>query len=73
MDEKLLEEIRRQEEAFIEQENLAEDVLSDSDEEETLPPQEEVVPEVEALTETQDIPDTDSGETKQTTLFGGDY
>ena len=73
MDEKLLEEIRRQEEAFIEQENLAEDVLSDSDEEETLPPQEEVIPEVEALTETQDIPDTDSGETKQTTLFGGDY
>ena len=73
MDEKLLEEIRRQEEAFIEQENLAEDVLSDSDEEETLPPQEEVVPEVEALTETQDIPDTDSGETKQTTLFRGDY
>ena len=73
MDEKLLEEIRRQEEAFIEQENLAEDVLSDPDEEETLPPQEEVVPEVEALTETQDIPDTDSGETKQTTLFGGDY
>ena len=73
MDEKLLEEIRRQEEAFIEQENLAEDVLSDSDEEETLPPQEEVVHEVEALTETQDIPDTDSGETKQTTLFGGDY
>ena len=73
MDEKLLEEIRRQEEAFIEQENLAEEVLSDSDEEETLPPQEEVVSEVEALTETQDIPDTDSGETKQTTLFGGDY
>ena len=73
MDEKLLEEIRRQEEAFIEQENLAEDVLSDSDEEEALPPQEEVIPEVEASTETQDIPDTDSGETKQTTLFGGDY
>tara|TARA_B100000459_G_scaffold25880_2_gene12595 strand:- start:3470 stop:5566 length:2097 start_codon:yes stop_codon:yes gene_type:complete len=72
MDEKLLEEIRRQEEAFIEQENLAEDVLSDSDEE-ALPPQEAVIPEVEALTETQDIPDTDSGETKQTTLFGGDY
>ena len=73
MDEKLLEEIRRQEEAFIEQENLAEDVLSESDEEETLPPQEEVIPEVEASTETQDIPDNDSGETKQTTLFGGDY
>ena len=73
MDEKLLEEIRRQEEAFIEQENLAEDVLSDSDEEETLPPQEEVIPEVETSTETQDIPDNDSGETKQTTLFGGDY
>ena len=73
MDEKLLEEIRRQEEAFIEQENLAEDVLSDSDDEEALPPQEEFVPEVEASTETQDIPDTDSGETKQTTLFGGDY
>ena len=73
MDEKLLEEIRRQEEAFIEQENLAEDVLSDSDEEETLPSQEEVIPEVEKSTETQDIPDNDSGETKQTTLFGGDY
>ncbi len=73
MDEKLLEEIRRQEEAFIEQENLAEDVLSDSDDEEALPPQEEFVPEVGASTETQDIPDTDSGETKQTTLFGGDY
>tara|TARA_B100001996_G_scaffold131746_1_gene100190 strand:+ start:7297 stop:9396 length:2100 start_codon:yes stop_codon:yes gene_type:complete len=73
MDEKLLEEIRRQEEVFIEQENLAEDVLSDSDEEESLPSQEEVVPEIEASTETQDIPDTDSGETKQTTLFGGDY
>tara|TARA_B100001778_G_scaffold162988_1_gene133893 strand:- start:326 stop:1066 length:741 start_codon:yes stop_codon:yes gene_type:complete len=73
MDEKLLEEIRRQEEAFIEQENLAEDVLSDSDEEETLPSQEEVIPEVETSTETQDIPDNDSGETKQTTLFGGDY
>ena len=73
MDEKLLEEIRRQEEAFIEQENLAEDVLSDSDEDEPLPPLEEVVPEVEVSTETQVVPDTDSGEMKQTTLFGGDY
>ena len=73
MDEKLLEEIRRQEEAFIEQENLAEDVLSDSDEDEPLPPLEEVVPEVEVPTETQVVPDTDSGEMKQTTLFGGDY
>jgi DNA topoisomerase-6 subunit B len=73
MDEKLLEEIRRQEEAFIEQENLAEEVLSESDEEELLPPQEEVLPDVETSTETQDNPDNDSGETKQTTLFGGDY
>ncbi len=73
MDEKLLEEIRRQEEAFTEQENLAEDVLSDSDEDEPLPPLEEVVPEVEVPTETQVVPDTDSGEMKQTTLFGGDY
>lgn len=73
MDEKLLEEIRRQEEAFIEQENLAEEVLSESDEEEPLPPQEEVLPDVETSTETQDNPDNDSGETKQTTLFGGDY
>ena len=73
MDEKLLEEIRRQEEAFIEQENLAEDVLSDSEEDEPLPPLEEVVPEVEVSTETQVVPDTDSGEMKQTTLFGGDY
>ena len=73
MDEKLLEEIRRQEEAFIEQENLAEDVLSDSDEDEPLPPLEEVVPEVEVSAETQVVPDTDSGEMKQTTLFGGDY
>lgn len=74
MDEKLLEEIRRQEEAFIEQENLTEEHVTDSTEEEpTPPPQKEVVSQVEAPVETQETPETDSGETKQTTLFGGDY
>ena len=74
MDEKLLEEIRRQEEAFIEQENLTEENVTDSTEEEQTPlPQEEVVSQAENSVETQDAPEADSGETKQTTLFGGDY
>lgn len=75
MDEKLLDEIRRQEEAFIEQEKLSKEELNDSDEddEETLPQQDQVLPEIEVSNEPQDVFDTDSGETKQTTLFGGDY
>ena len=74
MDEKLLEEIRRQEEAFIEQENLSKEIVTDSIEEEQSPPlQEEVVTQDEPPVETQDSPEVDSGETKQTTLFGGDY
>ena len=74
MDEKLLEEIRRQEEAFSEQENLNKEIVTDSiEEEQTTPPQEEVVSQAENPIETQDAPEADSGETKQTTLFGGDY
>lgn len=75
MDEKLLDEIRRQEEAFIEQEKLSKEELNDSDEddEETLPQQDQVLPEIEVSDEPLDVSDTDSGETKQTTLFGGDY
>ena len=74
MDEKLLEEIRRQEEAFIEQENLTKEIVTDSTEEEQTPsPQKEVVSQAEDPVETQDAPEADSGETKQTTLFGGDY
>lgn len=75
MDEKLLDEIRRQEEAFIEQEKLSKEELNDSDEddEETLPQEDQVLPEIEVSNEPQDVSDTDSGETKQTTLFGGDY
>lgn len=75
MDEKLLDEIRRQEEAFIEQEKLSKEELNDSDkdDEETLPQQDQVLPEIEVSNEQQDVSDTDSGETKQTTLFGGDY
>jgi DNA topoisomerase-6 subunit B len=74
MDEKLLEEIRRQEEAFIEQENLTKEIVTDSIDEEQSPPlQEEVVTQDEPPVETQDSPEVDSGETKQTTLFGGDY
>ena len=74
MDEKLLEEIRRQEEAFIEQENLSKEIVTDSiEEEQSSPLQEEVVTQDEPPVETQDSPEVDSGETKQTTLFGGDY
>ena len=74
MDEKLLEEIRRQEEAFIEQENLSKEIVTDSIEEEQSPPlQEEVATLDEPPVERKDTPVADSGETKQTTLFGGDY
>ena len=74
MDEKLLEEIRRQEEAFIEQENLSKEIVTDSIEEEQSPPlQEEVATLDEPPVERKDTPVVDSGETKQTTLFGGDY
>jgi len=74
MDEKLLEEIRRQEEAFIEQENLTKENVTDSTEEEQSSPlQEEVVTQDDSPVETQETSEVDSGETKQTTLFGGDY
>ena len=74
MDEKLLDEIRRQEEAFIEQENLSKEIVTDSIEEEQSPPlQEEVATLDEPPVERKDTPVVDSGETKQTTLFGGDY
>jgi len=76
MDEKLLDEIRRQEQAFLDDNVMAEEDASEvaeEDEKEPLPIQEEVVSETEVSVETEDNPDTDSGETKQTTLFGGDY
>ena len=74
MDEKLLDEIRRQEEAFIEQENLSKEIVTDSIEEEQSPPlQEEIATLDEPPVERKDTPVVDSGETKQTTLFGGDY
>jgi DNA topoisomerase-6 subunit B len=41
--------------------------------EQSPPLQEEVVTQDEPPVETQDSPEVDSGETKQTTLFGGDY
>ena len=74
MDEKLLDEIRRQEQAFLEDNEMSEEdaiEFSEEDEEESLPIQEEIVSESDIPAETQD--DADSGETKQTTLFGGDY
>ena len=76
MDEKLLDEIRRQEQAFLDDNVMAEEDASEvaeEDEKEPLSIQEEVVSETEISVETEDNPDTDSGETKQTTLFGGDY
>jgi DNA topoisomerase-6 subunit B len=76
MDEKLLDEIRRQEQAFLNDNAMAEEDASEvaeEDEKEPLSIQEEVVSETEISVETEDNPDTDSGETKQTTLFGGDY
>lgn len=76
MDEKLLDEIRRQEQAFLEDNEMDEEdarELSEEDEKESLPIQEEVVSESDIPADTQDDSKTDSGETKQTTLFGGDY
>ena len=72
MDEKLLEEIRRQEEAFLDEE-VADDDIREASEDEPIPVQEEVVSKEEISPEAQDAADADSGETKQTTLFGGDY
>ena len=76
MDEKLLDEIRRQEQALLEDNEMdEEDVreLSEEDEKESLPIQEDIVSESDIPADTQDDSKTDSGETKQTTLFGGDY
>ena len=75
MDEKLLDEIRRQEQAFLDEEVSDEDdgEFSEEDEGEPLIVQQDVVSESEIPAETQDDPEADSGETKQTTLFGGDY
>lgn len=76
MDEKLLDEIRRQEQAFLEDNEMDEEdarELSEEDEKESLSIQEEVVSESDIPADTQDDSKTDSGETKQTTLFGGDY
>ena len=74
MDEKLLDEIRRQEQALLDEEMPDEDdgEFAEEDEGEPLPVQEDVISESEIPAETQDE-DADSGETKQTTLFGGDY
>ena len=72
MDEKLLEEIRRQEEAFLDEE-VADDDIREASEDEPIPVQEQIVPKEEISPEAQDAADADSGETKQTTLFGGDY
>ena len=76
MDEKLLDEIRRQEQAFLDDNAMTEEdpsEFAEEDEKESLPIQEEIVSETEISIGTEDNPDTDSGETKQTTLFGGDY
>ena len=76
MDEKLLDEIRRQEQAFLEDNEMDEEdarELSEEDEKESFPIQEEVVSESDIPAEAQEDSESDSGETKQTTLFGGDY
>ncbi|MCH1442601.1 MAG: DNA topoisomerase VI subunit B, partial [Candidatus Poseidoniaceae archaeon] len=76
MDEKLLDEIRRQEQALLEDNEVSdEDVseLTEEPEEDPLPTGEEVDSESDTAAEPQDGAETDSGETKQTTLFGGDY
>ena len=75
MDEKLLDEIRRQEQALLDEEVSDEDdgEFAEEDEGEPLIVQQDVVSESEIPAETQDDPEADSGETKQTTLFGGDY
>ena len=76
MDEKLLDEIRRQEQTLLEDNEVSdEDVseLTEEPEEDPLPAQEGVDSESNTPVEPQDEAETDSGETKQTTLFGGDY
>ena len=76
MDEKLLDEIRRQEQTLLEDNEVSdEDVseLTEEPEENPLPAQEGVDSESDTPVEPQDEAETDSGETKQTTLFGGDY
>ncbi len=75
MDEKLLDEIRRQEQALLDEEVSDEDdgEFAEEDEGEPLIVQQDVVSESEIPAETKDDPEADSGETKQTTLFGGDY
>ena len=47
--------------------------LTEEPEEDPLPAQEGVDSESDTPVEPQDEAETDSGETKQTTLFGGDY
>ena len=76
MDEKLLDEIRRQEQTLLEDNEVSdEDVseLTEEPEDDPLPAQEGVDSESDTPVEPQDEAKTDSGETKQTTLFGGDY
>lgn len=76
MDEKLLDEIRRQEQTLLEDNEVSdEDVseLTEEPEDDPLPAQEGVDSESDTPVEPQDEAETDSGETKQTTLFGGDY
>ena len=76
MDEKLLDEIRRQEQTLLEDNEVSdEDVseLTEEPEEDPLPAQEGVDSESDTPVGPQDEAETDSGETKQTTLFGGDY
>ena len=76
MDEKLLDEIRRQEQTLLEDNEVSdEDVseLTEEPEEDPLPTGKEVDSESDTPAEPQDEAETDSGETKQTTLFGGDY
>ena len=76
MDEKLLDEIRRQEQTLLEDNEVSdEDVseLTEEPEDDPLPAQEGVDSESDTPVGPQDEAETDSGETKQTTLFGGDY
>ena len=76
MDEKLLDEIRRQEQTLLEDNEVSDEGVSELTEEpedDPLPAQEGVDSESDTPVEPQDEAETDSGETKQTTLFGGDY
>jgi hypothetical protein len=52
---------------------VVDDDIREASEDEPIPVQEEVVSKEEISPEAQDAADADSGETKQTTLFGGDY